>query len=152
MQPQYKNTLSTYRAPKSCEILDNNWRLSIRTTIKHTKCDVINSIGPIMQNNDQHNEYNRVLCYHNIVWSLFWDKRTPNINRLRLTVKVWANIILTKSSPEYLTLRHHNEITMNLHGKLTGDQLTVSSLLPLLGKLSGMISQIAHTQTHSVNC
>ena len=58
-------------------------------------------------------------------------------------VKVWGNAILKESSPEYLTVRHHCEITMSLHGELTGDQL-LNSLPRLHGELIGMISQIAH--------
>ena len=56
-------------------------------------------------------------------------------------VKVWANTKLTVSSPESQTVRNHCEIS-----ELTGDQLTVSSLLPLHGALIGMISQTVHSK------
>ena len=45
------------------------------------------------------------------------------------------------SSPEM-----SSEITMNYHSELTGDQLTVSSLLPLHCELIRMISRIAHSK------
>ena len=59
---------------------------------------------------------------------------------------MWANTILTESSPEYLTVRNPCDITMSKHSELTEDQLTVSSLLPLCGELIEMILRTAHSK------
>ena len=79
----------------------------------------------------------------------------------RYPVEVWANAMVSVSSTWKCHSEVNSDITMSYPGGFTGDHLTVSSLLPMHGELTRMISQIAHSKlmvwvansqkTHSVS-